>query len=179
LFEYEVKVKVEELDRVRNRLKTLGANKVFSKKEVDVYFQHPCRNFKITDEALRLRLEEGEAILTYKGPKISSEIKAREEINLRIEKENVEKLISMLQKLGFYKVAEVRKIREVYRLDEYEISLDHVEDLGDFVDIELETVNESLESAIKKLKNCLNKLDIKSTPILKSYLELLLEKQKQ
>ena len=179
MFEYEVKVKVEDLDKIRNRLKILGAKKLCIKREVDIYFQHPCRDFKKTDEALRLRFEKEKSIFTYKGPKISKEIKAREEINIRVGKKNSEKLISILEKLGFYKVAEVKKTRETYRLREYEINLDHVENLGDFIEIELKTPSESLESATEKLKLCLVKLGIKATPILKSYLELLLEKQKR
>ncbi len=177
MYEYEVKVKVEDLERVKTLLRELGAEEKGLRKEVDVYFRHPCRDFRATDEALRLRLSGGRAELTYKGPKISRDIKAREEITVEIREEDVEKLISLLENLGFKRFAEVRKTRERYELGDFKVCLDSVEGLGDFIEVELKAPGESLESATKKLREFLVKLGIKPVSILKSYLELLLERK--
>ena len=75
----------------------------------DTYYQHPCRDFSRTDEALRIRVRRFnghfEAFLTYKGPKIDEVSKTREEIEAMVEDEElvpqtVEKLRTILEELG-------------------------------------------------------------------------------
>ena len=162
-FEREVKIKVKDLERVRNRIRD---NRGILKKrvsQIDIYYSHPCRDFKKTDEALRVRIERGSKEVTYKGPRIAKgEVKVREEINVAVKGE-IEKIF---EKLGFKRIAEIEKEREEYELKGFKISLDKVRKLGEFVEIE---TNEPLD----ELKALVEELGIPWKPVAKTYLELL------
>ena len=175
--EIEVKVAVSNLESVKQMLIRMGGELIKKVKQVDIYFTHPCRDFAITDEALRLRLEEDSATLTYKGPKIGLVGKSRIEIGVRVS--NSKALIDILKALGFKPVFNVVKLREVYVLkNRYKVSLDDVEDLGFFVEVELIGSYERVREAETELLNLLKSLGIESPrPIRKSYLELLLAKK--
>ena len=60
---------------------------VFVKQEVqeDVYYNHPLRDFRETDEALRVRSIDGRHYLCYKGPRLSGKAKVREEIEVTVD----------------------------------------------------------------------------------------------
>ncbi|RLE83962.1 MAG: class IV adenylate cyclase, partial [Thermoprotei archaeon] len=96
LYEYEIKIKVENLEKIRKKLQEMNANFLGVIEELDIYFQHPCRDFRRTDEALRVRIYNDKLELTYKGPKISDEIKAREEINIELRHEDLQKIVELL-----------------------------------------------------------------------------------
>jgi len=171
--EIEVKFKVSSLKEVEGRLKELGAVLKETEVEEDVYYQHPCKDFKLTDEALRLRCTLKICELTYKGPRAPGKLKAREEITVKVE--DFKKMDFILKRLGFSKVAVIRKTRKKYVLENREICLDEVEGLGEFVEVEL-LVEKSLREAEKELLDFARKLGISGEPITKSYLELLLER---
>lgn len=162
-FEREVKIKVKDLERVRNRIRD---NRGILKKrvsQIDIYYSHPCKDFKKTDEALRVRIENGNKEVTYKGPRIAKgEVKVREEINVAVEGEIEE----IFEKLGFKRIAKIEKEREEYELKGFKISLDRVRKLGEFVEIE---TNEPLD----ELKAFVEELGIPWKPVAKTYLELL------
>ena len=73
----------------------------------------------------------------------------------------------------------VIKSRDIYRLDQYEISLDNVKELGDFLEIETSAEFESeVPTKVDSIFGLLAELDLKlEDTITKSYLELLLEKK--
>lgn len=55
---YEVEIKVPaDVDAVRDRLRTAGAERVDARRQRDVYYDAPHRDFAETDEALRVRRE--------------------------------------------------------------------------------------------------------------------------
>lgn len=112
--------------------------------EIDDYFQHPCRDFGLTDEALRLRRDERKEqvriYLTYKGPRETSYMKVREEINIELASSKCHDEMMMkilLEKLGFKHIATIEKKRIEYDCKSYTASLDIVKDLGLFVEFEL------------------------------------------
>ena len=49
MIEVEVKFRVDSLDAVRERLLELNARFVGESEEVDIYLNHPCRDFASTD----------------------------------------------------------------------------------------------------------------------------------
>ena len=83
----------------------------------------------------------------------------------------------LLERLGFRRVAVVKKVREVYRVGPFEVTLDSVEGLGDFVEIELKEGASSLEEAEEKVLALARELGIEEEPIKQSYLELILGEQ--
>ncbi len=168
MLEVEVKAKIKNPGNFEKMLKKINAK--FLKKEIqeDVYFNHPCRDFAKTDEALRIRKIGNETFLTYKGKRLDAETKTREEIEIKCGKE----ISEILARLGFKAVANVKKVRKEYLFENLHICVDDVEQLGNFVEIE----GKELEDK-SKIFEILKIFEIeKSETITKSYLELLTEK---
>ena len=165
--EVEIKSKVEDFERIEKILKSLNAVFLGELEERDIYFNHPMRDFKLTDEALRIR--NGREF-TYKGPKVDEDTKSRLEFTVKIE--NGENMRLILEKLGFKAVAEVRKKRRNYKIGDVIISLDSLPQLGNFVEIECFG---PYTSSRKKVLELAEKLGLKNFER-RSYLELLLEK---
>ncbi len=168
----EIEIKAPgNLDEVKEKLRNLDAKRIGQKTQKDIYYQAPHRDFIETDEALRIRQENGEIYLTYKGPKIDDETKTRREIE--IELKSLDKMDSILESLGFKKSMGVEKQRQLYSIEEYKIALDNVEGLGEFIEIETMTdTKDGYEEKKEKALDILKKL-VDSETITKSYLELL------
>ena len=177
MVELEVKYRISDVEQVKSRLKQVGARLKLVVKEEDYYFNHPCRDFRLTDEAVRVRVRSnGELELTYKGPRRSSRTKLREEVNVRI-LDSLDNVLALLSSLGFRHVYTLRKTREVYEVGDYTVTIDYVEGLGSFVEIEYKGVMGNLSELEEKLLGFARSLGLTGKPILKSYLELVLEKE--
>lgn len=176
--EIEVKARASSLEEVQKILGTVGAVYVDEVTQEDTYFNHPCRNFEETDEAVRIRVSNNYSYLTYKGKKVDLESETRDEIEVRIEDCNRGKEI--LENLGFAVVGKVTKIRKVYTLDEFTVCLDIVDRVGTFVEVEAYMEGEPepfcYEALRDKALNLLDALHLTERER-KSYLELLLEQE--
>ncbi len=175
MLEIELKVRVPSLDPVRRQLAGHDARFLGRMHEHDVYYNAPHRDFGVTDEAVRVRYTNDHAVVTYKGPKReASGLKAREELNTAVESGEV--FEAMLDRLGFTRTAEVNKWRENYQLGTASVSLDTVEELGTFVEIEVLAERDD-NVAAAEIKRVSKEIGIEGKPILASYLELLLAKR--
>lgn len=134
ILEIEIKSWCTDHEDVKSRLESEGACFSGTQDEVDIYFNHPERNFAVTDEALRIRSVNGNCRLTYKGPKVSKLTKARIEHETGVD--SFEALKNIILSLGFTVSGSVEKRRSIYILNDVEICLDSVEGLGNFVEIE-------------------------------------------
>ncbi|ELZ23996.1 class IV adenylate cyclase [Natrinema limicola] len=178
---YEVEVKVPaDLEAVRDRLETREATQLGSVVQADTYYNAPHRDFAETDEALRIRSERpadggAETRVTYKGPLVDEETKTREEFETGIE--DAETTDAILTGLGFEPTATVRKDRERFSLDGYTVTLDSVDDVGEYVEVETEVAAEAdLETAREGAYDVLERLGLDPDDQLRtSYLGLLLE----
>ena len=176
MLEAEIKLALDAADeaRLRERLAALGATRAATHRQADTYFAHPVRDFRRTDEALRLRLDDDVLRVTYKGPKLDPPRKTREEIEFPIDAD-LGVATTLLERLGFRAAAAVRKRRVEWLLPgplPATISIDDVEGLGTYCEVEVSaaTVEEG-RSALADLQRRLG-LDHLS-PIADSYLELL------
>jgi adenylate cyclase class 2 len=182
---YEVEVKVAaELDAVERRLDELDAELTGDVVQVDTYYDAPHRDFAETDEALRVRREtrDGEttARITYKGPLVESESKTREEVETAVA--DGDDADSIFAHLGFEPAATVRKERRFYQYEGYTVTLDAVDDVGEYVEVETETAtpddgdtDAAVESAREGAYDVLRDLDLDPTEqIQTSYLGMLL-----
>ena len=136
----------------------------------DVYYAHPCRDFAITDEALRIRSQKGVVRMHYKGPKIDATTKTREELGIFIQDQDI--MDSILDRLGFHPVMTVSKDREMYLLQGVEICLDKVDGLSTYV--ELESNGDDVDKERQKILALMSELGLQGSER-RSYLELLLE----
>ena len=175
MLEVELKVKIPSLDPVREQLVRRNAWSGGKVHEHDIYYNAPHRDFGITDEAVRVRYTDDHAVVTYKGPKIKKfGLKAREELNFAVE--SGETFETILNRLGFTRTLEVNKWREMYKLGTVSVSLDTVDGLGTFAEIEVIVKNES-DNPTGQIEKIAKEIGVDGKPILASYLELLLAKK--
>jgi len=171
MIEFEIKIP-HAIDPVRKALKRAGAK--LKKKDFndDTYYNHPDRDFKVTDEALRIRKTSNSTSLTYKGPKFDERSKSREEIDIKFEEDG---LATILERLSFTIGGQVYKDRETWILDDITITLDKVRDLGEYIEFELVSPEKAKhEVIINQLRSVISGLGLDpDTQITTSYLELL------
>jgi len=161
MYEVELKIRADH-DAVRNRLREAGAERIGAVVQVDTYFDHPGREFAATDEAVRVRRERPvdapsdepeSAELTYKGPLVDDVSKTREEVETGLE--DGDAAVTILDRLDFSAAATVRKERERFALSGYTVTLDEVDGLGSFLEVEREVeddVEEARDGAVALLE---------------------------
>jgi len=155
MIEFEMKFETTH-DKIRHKLEEMHATFIRNDYNYDQYYNHPMRDFTLTDEALRIRQTSSETCITYKGPKLGKRTKTREELEIEVESEEMGKI---LEKLGFTPAGVVNKKRETWKLNDFTITLDEVEELGDYVEIEImgpesadrEEVIDQLDEFVRKL----------------------------
>lgn len=166
MFEVEAKVQVADFASLQATLKQLGATCLGSEIEEDIFFSHPQRDFRESDEALRLRSINGNLELTYKGPNRSSTLKSRIEHNIGL----ADDPRSLLSALGFQPAAELSKTRESWKFGQLTVTLDEL-NFGKFV--EVEALDEDEAAATNAVEKALADLQISGPKITESYLCLL------
>ncbi len=174
MLEVEIKAYCTDLAQIRNRVTEMGGEKISVRHDRDRYFNHPSRDFALTDEAFRIRSIGEKCYLTYKGPKLSTRSKARVEEEVSVGDGNVAGRI--LQALSFEEVLIVEKKREVWKIGDIEICLDEIDGLGTFVELEFQAEEkERAEEELFKLACELGLEDFET----RSYMELIIEKDKE
>ena len=171
----ELKAKVDDLDVVRRKLTSLGAQRIGIFRQIDVYFGVP-------EGRLKLREVEGsnEAELIYYERENIAGPKRSDVFILRIQEPKFFKaLLRRLLKTS----AIVEKVREIYRYQgtplasKYryvQIHLDNVKKLGTFIEFEMKGSNRTEKRDKQILENLMKKLKIKANRLEKhSYLDLL------
>lgn len=179
MLEVELKYPVADFDALRCRLVALHAAPTPTVQQTDAYYNHPARDFALTDEALRIRTVGGSAVVTYKGPKQGGVAKTRLEHELPLADATAEKWAEVLTLLGFNAVTTVRKTRTTYLLPsdgrEVEVTLDEVAGLGSFVEVESIAKDGDTQAAEASVLAAAESLGL-SDPEPRSYLEMLLAK---
>ena len=178
MIEVETKLKINNIKRMIERIRGLKGEYKGEKTELDLYFDHPDIRIFRSGSALRVRNANGVCRLTYKGPKKDDETTSREEIEIGIE--SASEMRKILAELGFYVLCEVKKQRKTYLLGDLIVTLDDVEDLGEFIEVEGKASNDA--EYMKKKKEIfmlLNDLKLSSEVISKkSYLEMILDEKR-
>lgn len=116
-----------------------GGKLIRSIHEIDTYYNVFGRDSIKTKECLRVRENtDGMCEITYKpGDENLSEKKhfAKKETNLRVADSDIAK--RLLELIGNTIVAVVNKSRRYYEIDDCTICLDHIKDIGSFIEIEI------------------------------------------
>lgn len=174
MLEIEIKSRCDNHDVIKEKIISLGGEFSRTIDEEDIYFNHPCRNFIDTDEALRIRRIDYEYFVTYKGPRIgSSKTKTRYEAETSIGDFDIFK--DILLKNGYIEGGIVSKTRSIYKIKEknIEICLDTVQGLGKF--IEIEKIGEDKDAIESEIFNLAEQFNLKKF-ISESYLSMLHKK---
>jgi adenylate cyclase class 2 len=169
MLEIEVKAKVASHDEIERKVFASGGVFLKQVREDDEYFNHPSRDFRETHEAFRIRTTDNGSAVTYKGPVLPGTAKSREESETGVDEPSVMRRI--LVSLGFVPSGRVVKTRREYRVSDCVITLDHIDNLGDFVEIERVGENKAeLEKEVLRLAAEFGITDFER----RSYLELVL-----
>jgi adenylate cyclase, class 2 len=179
-YEVELKFPLRDGPAMHERLKSLGATPGESLSQRDRYFNHPSRDFRQTNEALRIRSVGGQSCVTYKGPVLDREVKLRREIELPIGTTPAEgeSFAEMLALLGFREVRSVAKTRRPFHLVwndvPMELALDEIAGLGSFVEIETLADDANRDVRRAAVLDLAQHLGL-GEPERRSYLKMLLE----
>ena len=136
--EIEAKLKVDSLQDITQRLKTLGAQRKDEFIQRDTYFDADSDTLIKSDRGLRLRQQKfgytEKVFLTYKGPKQKTKFKSRTEIEVAVG--DFVTMKELLKALGFKTRITFEKKRRFWLLDNCQICLDELPILGCFIEIE-------------------------------------------
>jgi len=172
MIEVEVKAKINSFEEMEEKLENIGAEKTKTELQEDIYFASPIVDFGQTDEALRIRTTNNNTFITYKGPKLNDKAKTRKEVEMTIE--SAEKARDIFEEVGFKAARIVRKNRQYYTFENFEISLDDVEGLPPYMEIEIALDDgEDYSIAQDKIFELFAKLGITDGFERTSYMELL------
>ena len=158
--EIEIKLKVDHLAPVRDRLRQIGAKLIGEVMETNTFFDTPDRALLASDCGLRLRRSRNCAtkaeklIATYKGPRGEGQVKKREEIEVAVDQQQPTE--QLFERLGYVRQLSFEKRRETWRIDKCVVELDSLPELGSFVEIEGAT-----EADVMKIRE---KLGLASVP---------------
>ncbi|MBN1806727.1 MAG: class IV adenylate cyclase [Sedimentisphaerales bacterium] len=172
--EIEAKLKVDSHSEIERKLGELGAKFLGEQLQTDYFFDDTNTTLIKTDKCLRLRKQKADNnenyFLTYKGSREESNFKKRQEIESEIK--DAGSFYKLLSALGYEQVLVLEKKRCLWQYGDCEVALDHLPDLGDFVEIEGPD-----EQSIVNVQNILG---LSGSPhISKSYAYLLMEKLQQ
>jgi predicted adenylyl cyclase CyaB len=133
--EIEVKIRIDDPEKLKEKLAALGAESIKNRHwEENTLYDFPSQLLFSQQRALRLRIENKKAYLTFKGPpQKSRKFKIREEYETEVK--NAKQMKKILKKLGFIPTFTYKKYRTVYRIKKLKICLDETS-IGNFVELE-------------------------------------------
>ncbi len=191
MLEIEMKFRIEDSNAYEKLLKsTLGVTLGPATTESDVFFTNEALGFPNQGKALRIRRRGNYLAATFKGPRLDSETKTREEIELTLVDERKEQTeenalrvekarkewIRFYERLGFLPYGEVNKSRRRGRVEfmgrQLEITLDTIDGLGSFTELEATAEKEEYEEARGVVIVLAKKLGL-TVSITRSYLSLI------
>ncbi len=134
----------EAAQQARKKLLCLGAQERDHRIQTDLYLEHPSLDYRLTDEAFRIRCQEwreerrNNIELTYKGPRISERTKTRTEHELPLgPTASREGALELFGSLGFNLSKEVVKERWTFDHGDMVLCIDVVLGLGAFMEVEV------------------------------------------
>lgn len=168
--ETEVKYRIEE---PKNKQKILERyQQVRSVKQTDYYLNPPEKDFSQDRiNYLRIRVREDGGSFDFH---IVRNDEDTEEYETDIE--DPQELKEILEKVGFEIYVEVRKQRKVFEIEGFEVTLDRINDIGGFVEIETTAKDPDRD----KMYEIAEKLSLKENQKVtgKGYPDIVLEEQK-
>ena len=134
ILEREIKLRFESPEVARTAILRAGATPVRCRRlQEDCLLDTADETLRRHRCVLRVRVESGRSVLTYKGPVQPSLVKAREEVETIVA--DGEGLVAILQQLGFQPWFRYQKYREEFALEDVIVAVDETP-VGTFVEIE-------------------------------------------
>ncbi len=134
--EIEVKFLLSDLGELKDRLRGLDAKQLSPRTyEQNIVFDNAWQGLARQAKLLRLRRDTAVRI-TFKGRsehQLDSEVRVREEIEVSVD--DYDRMITILERIGFEKQIFYEKYRESYSFRDVEVVLDEMP-FGNFVELE-------------------------------------------
>jgi adenylate cyclase, class 2 len=160
--EIEIQVQVENSKKLISFLNK-NAKFIGEEHQIDKYFSPAHRNFikvRPVVEWLRLRDSSGKYSVNYKNWHYDKDGKSHYCDEYQTSIENLKQLEKIFSSLDIKEIVIVDKTRRLYKYQDYEIAIDSIKGLGDFVEIEYDKeldnrkpveITEEMISFLKKL----------------------------
>lgn len=158
MIEVEIRAKIKNSSEVGERLGQKGATLLSKEKQVDRVFGHQMfldDNKMIVEGGLSARIRQTEKGVWLEFKEISRQKGAGVEIKADLD--DLNEGLNFFEKLGFEESFTIAKERQKYSLNGFEICLDKVEQLGDFIEIERSVLSPGEVDDAKK--KCLGLLE--------------------
>jgi adenylate cyclase, class 2 len=134
MLEREIKLRFESVDAARDAVRRLGATPLRGRRlQEDSLLDTRDRTLSERRSVLRVRIEPGRTLLTFKGPPQPSAMKLRPELETEAGDSAV--LLGILEALGFRVSFRYQKYREEFTKDDAVVAIDETP-VGVFVEIE-------------------------------------------
>jgi adenylate cyclase, class 2 len=143
-FEVERKFQVDDIPSVLNRLEHMAAIPfTLENTETDIFLDFADARLEANNQVQTLRHMQpsGRVLWISKGP-------AKDEC-IAMDLPDFDKALSMLKSLGFAEKWQIRKRRDIYFVDKFHVTLDHIENLGSFVELAIMTDDEGALAALR------------------------------
>ena len=180
MIEVEVKIPVEQIEEIKEKLLEIGFIYQKTVVETDTYFTSDHYDMRKKDKALRIRKTENldtgevEAQLNCKGPKLDQVSMTRKETEIEILEP--EKMEDILKELEFYPAScRVKKTRAYYTKNNMTAAADQVENLGCFLELEIIVAKEEERAGgLDTIYEVMGMLECEKTETVRnSYLSML------
>lgn len=184
--EVEIKVKIDNLEEIKEKVSIVGKLEK-SIKQIDDYYIPQHRDFFAFKphpiEWLRIRTNPDKIVFEYSkavNRKENGDYDYAEEYEIEIsDLETFQKILGFLE---FKKVVTVEKEREYWMCGNIEVALDNIKSLGYFIEAEakgdFKDTFEAKNACIKFLEN-LGIEDVENIQVKKGYPQLILERIKR
>lgn len=163
--EVEVKIKLEnkEINNIRDALMKISSLKKTSH-QIDIYYAPKHENYlleKFPFKWFSIRQRDNKSFLNFKHFFPEKEEKHSHSNEYETEVSNYEAMRAILNELDIMEIVTVDKIRETYLIDDmYEIVLDMVKDLGNYLEIEALKLQGDIKNTRNEMINFLNAIGI-------------------
>ncbi len=134
MLEREIKLQFANPDEARAAIVKAGATPIRGRRfQEDCLLDLPSEDLRYRRCVLRIRIEQGKSLLTFKGPVQPSPMKLREEIETVVG--DGDALLHLFAELGFQPWFRYQKYREEFAYADVIIALDETP-IGTFVEVE-------------------------------------------
>lgn len=160
--EVEIQVFIQDPSKAEARLNEAGKF-VKSREQTDKYYILPHRDFfakDMPDEYLRIRHEQDRSHLNYSFLHFNEDgwLRATDEYETLIEKPEVAEEI--FERINLVPKVVVKKVRKYFDCGDFEVTLDNIEDLGDFMEVEARKDFGGIDVTREACKKFLDSLNI-------------------
>jgi adenylate cyclase class 2 len=132
--EREVKLRFEDPETARLAVLAAGGTSVRGRRlQEDYLLDTADERLRRRRSVLRVRLESGRSLLTFKGPVQPSAMKVREELETIVADGTL--MLRLLEELGFHVWFRYEKYREEFALEDVIVAIDETP-VGTFVELE-------------------------------------------